>query len=253
LDGGINVTTNPFCLTGDLLTKRFGSNTALSRVSFKVSSGEILALVGSNGSGKSTLLKTTYGTVKADSGSVSINGEMLRPGRPHETRMRGIEMVFQDKDEEAKLCPDVSVLENLFLGREPVSPLGIVLMREMQARVSEVVEHYSFPLPPLDSKIGQLSGGQQKAVAIGRALLSRPRILLLDEPTASLGLTERRFVHEAFRDLKESCVGIILCSHSLDEVMSIADRIMALRGGEVIADEPLAGIPEKDIALLMSR
>src|ERR1035438_52026 len=119
--------------------------------------------------------------------------------------------------------------------------------------VEEIVERYKFPLPPLNSKVGQLSGGQQKAVAIGRALLSRPRILLLDEPTASLGISERSLVHEALKDLRASGVGIILCSHSLEEVMNVADRVIALRGGCIIAERNIHGASEKDIALLMSK
>jgi ABC-type sugar transport system ATPase subunit len=247
------MTAGSFSLTGDLLTKRFGANLALNGATFRVSSGEILALVGSNGSGKSTLLKTTYGTLTPDSGSVCVNGVALKPGSPHETRSRGVEMVFQDKDDEAKLCPGLSVVENLFLGHEPVTRVGMLLIRRMQTMVREMIDHYTISIPPLDAKTGHLSGGQQKSVAIGRALLSRPRILLLDEPTASLGITERSVVHKALKDLRASGVGIILCSHSLEEVMKIADRVIALRDGCVIAERDVDGASEKDVAVLMSK
>jgi ABC-type sugar transport system ATPase subunit len=240
-------------LSGEELTKAFGSNVAVSRVSVKVSSGEIVALVGSNGSGKSTLLKMIYGSLIPDSGRVTLNGVSLKQGDTHEARARGIEMVFQDKDEESKLCPNISVVENLFLGREPISRLGIIQRRQMQSKANQLVEHYALSLPPLNATVGHLSGGQQKAVAIGRALLSAPRMLLLDEPTASLGVTERRLVHKAISDLKASGVGIILCSHSLEEVIYVSDRVIALRLGELFADERLAALSESDIALLMSK
>lgn len=245
--------TEPTVLYAEGLTKAFGSNLAVSKVGFSVSSGEIVALVGSNGSGKSTLLKIIYGTLVPDSGCTKLDGITLKQGNPHEARARGIEMVFQDKDEESKLCPGISVIENLFLGREPTSRLGIVQLRQMHERAKQIVEHYAFSLPPLGARVGYLSGGQQKAVAIGRALLSEPRILLLDEPTASLGLTEKRFVHRAVNELRSSGVGIVLCSHSLEEVMQVADRVVALRSGELIADERLVGTSEVDIALLMSK
>jgi ABC-type sugar transport system ATPase subunit len=238
-------------LTGESLSKTFGVNVALSQVSFQVSTGEILAIVGGNGSGKSTLLKITYGNLKADSGRVSVDGNTLKQD-PHESRMHGVEMVFQDKDDEAKLCSGLSVLENLFLGREPTSRLGIISISKMHQMATEVINHYRFPFPSLGSTVRHLSGGQQKAVAIGRALLSRPRFLLLDEPSASLGLTERGFVHEALNELKAAGVGIILCSHSLEEVMKIADRVMALRSGQMRIDTRVTGMSAKDIALLMS-
>jgi len=240
-------------LGAECLTKRFGSNLAVSEVSLVVSSGEIVALVGCNGSGKSTLLKTIYGTLTPDSGCAKLNGVPLRSGNPHEARARGIELVFQDKDEESRLCPGITVIENLFLGREPTSTFGLVELQRMHALANGMAERYKLSIPPLALRFNQLSGGQQKTVAIARALLSSPRILLLDEPTASLGVTERAVVHRAIAELKSSGVGIILCSHSLEEVTQVADRVAALRSGRLIADEPLAAIGEKDLALLMSK
>jgi ABC-type sugar transport system ATPase subunit len=243
----------PELLSCDGITKAFGSNLAVSGVSLVVASGETVALVGSNGSGKSTLMKIIYGTVIPDSGCTKINGDRVKPGSPHQSRERGVEMVFQDKDEESRLCPVVSVLENLFLGREPMSRWGLVRVHEMKERAGDMVRHYTLSLPPLDAQFGRLSGGQQKAVAIGRALLSGPRILLLDEPTASLGVTERGFVHQALLDLKSLGVGILLCSHSLQEVMLVADRVAALRSGELIANERISVVSETEIALFMSK
>jgi simple sugar transport system ATP-binding protein len=219
----------------------------------KVSSGEIVALIGCNGSGKSTLLKMIYGSLIPDSGCVRLNNVPLKPGHPRDARSRGVEMVFQDKDAESKLHVGISVLENLFVGREPTSRGGFIQMRRMRERAEKLMDSGALILPPLDAKIGQLSGGQQKAVAIGRALLAEPRVLLLDEPTASLGVTERGLVYAAIAELKTSGVAVMLCSHLLEEVFGIASRVVALRSGEVIADEPIYGLSEKDVAVLMSR
>jgi D-xylose transport system ATP-binding protein len=162
-------------------------------------------------------------------------------------------MVFQDKDNESKLCPGISVLENLFLGREGRSKLGILRFRGMEEHARAVFVHNDMSIPPFDAIVGELSGGQQKAVAIGRALLSRPSILLLDEPTASLGVSERKAVHHAIAGLRTAGVGIVLCSHSLEEVMELGDRALALRAGQIITDQPLARLSERDVAMLMSK
>jgi ABC-type sugar transport system ATPase subunit len=123
---------------------------------------------------------------------------------------------------------------------------------EMRRRALQLVERYRFPVPTLDAKLSDLSGGQQKAVAIGRAVLSEPKILLLDEPTASLGVTEQQLVHQVVTELQRAGVGIIICSHSLAEVRRLADRLIALRSGRLIEDRPLAGCSQEQIALMMS-
>jgi len=240
-------------LCGEALTKAFGSHVAVSAADVSVSSGEIVALIGCNGSGKSTLLKMIYGTLVPDSGRTKLNGVPLKHGDPRDARARGIEMVFQDKDAESKLMPGISVLENLFIGREPTSRIGLVQLRQMRQSAERLSERHALSLPPLDAKVGQLSGGQQKAVAIGRALLSAPRILLLDEPTASLGVTERSLVHKSIGELQATGVGIMLCSHSLEEVLRLASRVVALRSGELIANELIGGVSEVDVAVMMSK
>jgi len=240
-------------LSAEGLRKSFGPNVAVSDATFAVSSGEIVALVGSNGSGKSTLLKLIYGRLVPDAGCTRVNGSVLKAGNPHLARECGIEMVFQDRDEESKLCPGISVLENLFLGREIASRLGLLRFRKMAEHAKLVFDSYKMSVPPLDAIVGELSGGQQKAVAIGRVLLSRPSILLLDEPTTSLGISETRVVHSSISELKTAGVAIVLCSHSLSEVMDLGDQVVALRGGAIVANQKCAELHEHDVALLMSK
>jgi ABC-type sugar transport system ATPase subunit len=240
-------------LSAEGLRKAFGPNLAVSNASFAVSSGEIVALIGSNGSGKSTLLKLIYGRLVPDAGFTRVNGSRLKPGNPHQARERGIEMVFQDKDEESKLCPGISVLENLFLGRETASRFGLLRFRRMDEHARLLFDSYKMSVPRFGAIVGELSGGQQNAVAIGRALLSRPSILLLDEPTASLGISETKVVHHSISELRAAGVAIVLCSHSLSEVMELADRLVALRAGEIVANQPRAEVSDHDVALLMSK
>lgn len=230
------------------LAKAFGRTVAITGVSFDLATGTVVALLGGNGSGKSTLLKMISGAIAPDSGQVEWAGRPLAAGQPHGARRAGIEMVFQD----GALCGDCTVLENLFLGREPLTRLGFLRMGEMKRLAREVVEHYELPIPNLAVTAGHLSGGQQKAVAIGRALLSRPRLLLLDEPTAALGVKEQAVVLKVIGDLAASGVGILFCTHSPEETLAIAERALVLRRGELVRDQPLEGLSKGEVALLMS-
>jgi len=230
------------------LTKTFGGTVAISGVSFMVSDKEVLALAGGNGSGKSTLMKMIAGALIPDTGSVEFDGISLKPGNTHFARERGIAMVYQD----CALCPDASVLENLFLGREPITSLGFLKIAQMRQKAAELLEHYDLPIVNLDAKAGQLSGGQQKAVAIGRALLSHPRLLMLDEPTAALGVKEQKIICEMVKELKSKGVSIILCTHLPSEILMLADRVIVLRRGELVRNQSAKEITETDLAVLMS-
>jgi ABC-type sugar transport system ATPase subunit len=244
----LRMNESPAALIACEVAKHFGRTLAVAGISFSVSTTEVIALAGGNGSGKSTLLKILAGVIAPTSGHVDWNGQRLLPGRPMEARRRGIEIVFQD----LALCPDCSVLENLFLGREPTSRFGFVALREMKRSASEMVDRYRFPIPSLAATPRELSGGQQKAVAIGRALLSKPKFLLLDEPTASLGVKEQGTILRTIGELKSTGVGVILCTHSPDEILAIADRVLVLRCGQLINDIPLDGMSKQDLAILMS-
>jgi ABC-type sugar transport system ATPase subunit len=180
------MSSTPTTLAVKSLSRVFGQTVAVAGVTFETSTSEVVALAGGNGSGKTTLLKMIAGALLPDGGYVEWSGHRLTAGNPHKTRLEGIEMVFQD----GALCPDRSVLENLFLGRERLARFGFLASGDMRRLAIDMIERSGFRIPGLDITPKQLSGGQQKAIAIGRALLSRPRLLLLDEPTAALGVKE---------------------------------------------------------------
>jgi ABC-type sugar transport system ATPase subunit len=235
-------------LSVQALEKSFGHTVAISGVSFDIYADTVVALAGGNASGKTTLLKVIAGAITPDAGHVEWEGNKLQLGNPYRTRLAGIEMVFQDN----ALCPDCSVLENLFLGREHSSALGFLAIRKMQRLAREMVERYGFPIPSLDVTPSQLSGGQQKAVAIGRALLSTPRLLLLDEPTAALGVREQNTVLRTLAELKTAGVGILFCTHSPDEILSVADRLLVMKRGKLSHDTNPKNVSRADLTALMS-
>jgi ABC-type sugar transport system ATPase subunit len=156
-------------------------------------------------------------------------------------------MVFQD----CALCPECSVWENLYLGREIVSIWGFLAIRKMKDRARQMIAHYDLPIPDMDIKVRELSGGQQKAVAIGRALLSAPRLLILDEPTAALGVREQETVLRVIRELRSRGTGIIFCTHAPDEILSVAERILVLNRGRLAHDLKIAGMSRPQVQNLM--
>lgn len=235
-------------LVVEKLCKSFGQNVAVAAANFFLKSNEIVALAGGNGSGKSTLLKMIFGAVVPDSGYLQWNGQVLKAGNPGQARALGIEMVFQD----CALCGDVSVLENLFLGQEPLSVCGFLKTNQMRARAREIIDSYQLPIPNLEANTKDLSGGQQKAVAIGRALLSNPKLLLLDEPTAALGVKEQQIILQALIELKSSGVGILISTHSPDEIATVADRVLVLQRGQLVRNQPAVEISRAELAILMS-
>ena len=229
------------------LSKSFGSTLAVSGITVTISSNEVVALAGGNGSGKTTLLKMIAGTLIPDSGYLALDGRRLTPGNPHSRRLEGIEMVYQD----CALCPDCSVLENLFLGREIITKLGFLNLTDMRHQARAMIAHYGFAIPNLRIATKYLSGGQQKAVAIGRSLLSGPRVLLLDEPTASLGVKEQDTILGTLGELRSSG-GVVFCTHSPRDILAVADRVLVLRVGELVHDRSLQGVSETELAIMMS-
>lgn len=212
--------------------KRYGGVTALRGVDFDVWAGEVVALVGDNGAGKSTLIKTISGAVHADEGEFFVDGKRVTLGSPHASAALGIATVYQD----LALCENLDVISNLFLGKEVGGgPLPGVLRRlgesAMQARARETLDRISINVPSLDRPVAGLSGGQRQAIAVGRALLWGPKLVLLDEPTAALGVQQTAQVLELVRRLAESGQAVVLISHSLPDVFAVADRICVIRLG----------------------
>jgi simple sugar transport system ATP-binding protein len=221
---------------------------AVAQVSFVMFKQEVVALAGGNGSGKSTLLKIIAGVIAPDAGQIVVDDCALAGGSVQEARAHGIQMVFQD----GALCLDASVLENMFLGCELQSRLGFLKIAQMRLQASTLISHYQLPIPDIDAKVRTLSGGQRKAVAIGRALLSEPQFLLLDEPTAALGVKEQQILAATIGELSQKGVGVIFCTHSPDEILSITSRVLILRRGELVADERTEGLNKASLALQMS-
>jgi len=208
------------------ISKYYGHVRALEEVDFELYPGEILALVGDNGAGKSTLIKVISGAVIPDWGEIFLDGRPARVRSPQDAVSLGIMTVYQH----LALIDTRDVLANLFLGREP-SRWGMIDRRKMQEDAKRVLDELKISIPSLVVPVGILSGGQRQAVAIGRALLQGSRIIILDEPTAALGVEETRRVLELTEKLRTSGLSVIMISHNLHHVFAVADRITVLRGG----------------------
>jgi D-xylose transport system ATP-binding protein len=222
------------------IEKRFGAVRALAGVDFDVHAGEVVALAGDNGAGKSTLVKVITGAGPADAGSIAFDGRPVRVASPHDAAAFGVAAVYQD----LALCDNLDVVANLFLGREqrrggPRGPLDGIAM-EQRARTLLA----SLSIGGLDDvrrDVGTMSGGQRQSVAITRALLGDARLVVLDEPTAALGVVQTEQVLALVRRLRDRGLGVVLVSHNLADVFAVADRIAVLRLGRnagVFAADP---------------
>jgi len=231
--------------------KSFGGLHALKDVNLKVRYHEVMGLVGDNAAGKSTLMKILTGAYSADAGSIRFDGRQVDIRRPQDSRNLGIEMIYQDLG----LCAKRNVPANLFLGREQVKlSLGLVKILDwprMKRDTATILENLHINIKQLDRPIEKLSGGQRQAVAIGRAVSFEPKLVIMDEPTASLALKEVGAVLELVGSLRERGISVILISHRLQDVFQVADRIAVLRGGEMVATHPTAEVTMDDIVSLM--
>jgi ABC-type sugar transport system ATPase subunit len=216
--------------------KRFGAVVALDGVSLDVASGEVLALLGDNGAGKSTLIKAISGVHRLDSGSVRLDGVDVTSANAMTMRAHGVETVYQD----LALFDNLDPAANFFAGREMAGPAwlprGLRLMRRrrMSERTAELLDRLQVRLPDLDAVVALMSGGQRQAVAVARAVAFSSRLVILDEPTAALGMRESARVLDLVRRLKDDGVAVILISHSMDHVMAVADRALVLRRGRAV-------------------
>ena len=216
-------------LTG--VNKRFGAVQALTDVSLDVKSGEVVALVGDNGAGKSTLVKIISGVYQPDGGRIVFDGREVEVGGPAEAQALGIATVFQD----LALCDNLDVVANLFLGQEKSS--GSVLNEvEMEQESWRLLRTLSAKIPSVRIPIASLSGGQRQTVAIARSLVGKPKVVMLDEPTAALGVAQTAEVLNLVERLRETGLGVILISHNMADVQAVADRIVVLRLGRNAAD-----------------
>ncbi len=211
--------------------KRFGAVQALSDVHLDVAPGEVVALVGDNGAGKSTLVKVISGVYQPDGGTITFAGRQVSVGGPKEAQTLGIATVFQD----LALCDNLDVVANLFLGQEHLSG-GLLDEVEMEKESWRLLRTLSAKLPSVRIPIAALSGGQRQTVAIARSLVGKPRVVMLDEPTAALGVAQTAEVLNLIERLRDSGLGVILVSHNMADVQAVADRIVVLRLGRNAAE-----------------
>jgi len=228
------------------ITKRFQGITALRQVDFDVRPGEVHVLFGENGAGKSTLINVIAGTFQPDEGSYHFDGEDLGSLTPHRARDAGICAVFQ----EFSLAPNLTVIENVFLGRE-IKRRGVLDLAAMRSRAGRLIADLGFELE-LDRQVGTLSRAHQQMVEIAKALLGEPRILILDEPTASLTEREAERLFELVAALKLCGVGIIYVSHRMREIRALADRITVLRDGQLVRTLDAASVQDSELVELMT-
>jgi D-xylose transport system ATP-binding protein len=210
------------------VTKRFGSVEALVDVDFEVRAGEVMALVGDNGAGKSTLIKCIAGIYPMDDGEVYSDGQKVSIHGPRDAARLGIEIVYQD----LALCDNLDVVQNMYLGREARDVLFRLKEPLMEARTAEVLRGLSVTtIQSIRQQVARLSGGQRQSVAIGRAVMWNSRIVILDEPTAALGVVQTRQVLDLVRRLAEQGLAVVIISHNLHDIFEVSDRITVLRLG----------------------
>jgi len=233
------------------ISKSFGGLHALKDVNLSVGYHEVVGLVGDNAAGKSTLMKILTGAYNADAGYISFEGSQVDIRRPQDSRSLGIEMIYQDLG----LCPKRNVAANLFLGREQVKlSLGILKILDwprMKRDTATILENLHINIKQLERPVEKLSGGQRQAVAIGRAVSFDPKLVIMDEPTASLALKEVGAVLDLVGSLRDRGISVILISHRLQDVFQVADRIAVLRAGELVATHNTAEVSMDDIVSLM--
>jgi D-xylose transport system ATP-binding protein len=219
------------------VSKSFGPVQALSDVDFEVHNGEVVALVGDNGAGKSTLVKTIAGIHTADEGTILFEGKEVRITHPTDATNLGIATVYQD----LALCDNLDVVENLFLGREEIGEGPAAVTRQMdevtmEKQAGELLGRLAVTIVDMRAEVGTLSGGQRQQTAIARSLLGEPKVVLLDEPTAALGVRQTAQVLELIKRLREEGHGVVVISHNLADVFEVADRVFVLRLGRKAGD-----------------
>jgi D-xylose transport system ATP-binding protein len=217
------------------VSKHFGGVRALHEVDMSVEKGEVVALIGENGAGKSTLVKIVSGVESPDTGEIRVRGESMRLDSPRAAADAGIRTVFQD----LSLCDNLDAVQNLFLGQEHHGPVWTgrrVRRHVMEERAQQILESLSVKLRSLSTPVVALSGGQRQGIAICRALISDPAVVILDEPTAALGVSQRAEVLDLIRRLREQERGVVVISHDMRDVRQIADRIVVLRLGSRVAE-----------------
>lgn len=235
------------------IVRRYGHVESLRGADFTVYDGEIVALIGDNGAGKSTLVKILSGADQPTEGQILIDGEPVTFSTPHAARDHGIETVYQDR----ALAPDLDPAANLFVGREPTrsGPLGkfgFLDRREMARQTSGEVVRLGVNLKDASAVVAELSSGQRQSVAVARAVMWAKRVIFMDEPTAALGVVQTKSVLDIIRRARDQGLAVVLITHSMTQVLDIADRVEVLRLGQRVAQLPAAGTTVEDLVLAMT-
>jgi D-xylose transport system ATP-binding protein len=215
------------------VSKHFGAVIALHEVDFKVYPGCVTALVGDNGAGKSTLIKSVAGIYRVDGGEVFFEGHPVHIAGPRDASALGIEIVYQD----LALADNLDVVQNMFLGREELEPLHTLDEIKMEARARDTLESLSVTtIRSVRQTVAGLSGGQRQSVAVAKAVMWNSRLVILDEPTAALGVAQTRQVLDLVKRLAEQGLGVVIVSHNLHDIFEVADNITVLRLGQNVAE-----------------
>ena len=234
------------------VSKFFGPVTALSGIDLTLRRGEVLALLGDNGAGKSTLVRSLSGLHRFDAGEMLVEGKPVQFSKPQDARAAGIETVYQD----LALFDNLTAAENFFVGREPYTPkwlgvLGKVNKREMRRRTSAQLEHMAVGIKDPTMAVGLMSGGQRQAIAVARAEQFASKIIILDEPTAALGVRETRSVVKIIRSLPAKGISVILITHNMKQAIELADRAIVLRQGRKVGEVEAIAENEQEIVSMI--
>lgn len=221
----------------------FGGVHAVDGVSIDLHAGEVVGLLGHNGAGKSTLIKILSGAYKADSGEIRIDGKPVKIETPRDARDQNIETIYQT----LALADNLDAASNLFLGREIVSATGLLNDAKMEAETRKIMARLNPNFKKLKEPVSALSGGQRQSVAIARAVYFNARILIMDEPTAALGVHETQMVAELIDELKKQGLGIFLISHDTHEMMQLCDRVSVMKNGKLVDTVNVDDVTEDDI------
>jgi len=218
------------------IVRTYGQVVALDGCDFDVEPGEVTALIGDNGAGKSTLIKILAGTEPAEDGSIVFMGNEVKMHSPSQARELGIETVYQD----LALCPHLDPVNNLFLGREIkakglLGALGFMNRKEMRQQSIDAFSDLGATVRTLTEPVGTMSGGQKQSIAVARAAAWANKIIFLDEPTAALGVVQTANVLDLIRRVRDKGIGVVLISHSMPEVLAVADRVQVMRRGRRVA------------------
>ena len=219
------------------IVRNYGTVEALRGADFTVNAGEVTALIGDNGAGKSTLVRILSGTEAPDDGSIFIEGKEVTFDTPIDAREVGIETVFQD----LALCPHLSPVQNLFLGREIprkglLGKFGFLDNEKMKKISADAFKDLGATVRSLTANVGSMSGGQRQSIAVARSAAWANKVLFFDEPTAALGVVQKKNVLDLVRRVRDKGIGVVFISHSMPEVLEIADRVQVMRRGRTIAD-----------------